>query len=258
MKRIVVKIGTTSLVHPGGRLNIRQVETMVKVLSDMVNAGNEIILVSSGAIAMGVGKLGLASKPEDLPGKQAVAAVGQCELMYVYDKLFSEYNHTVAQILVTAEDLENKARYTSFQNTLFRLLEMHTIPVLNENDTMSTHEITSIGDNDTLAAHVAIAAKANWLILLSDIEGLYDSNPKHNKDAKLLSRVDVIDDKIMALAEGTDSTQGTGGMITKLNAAKCVTEKGIDMIIASSAKPEILYDILEGKPEGTFFKGKAQ
>jgi len=256
MKRIVIKIGTTSLVHKSGQLNIRQVEKLVKVLCDIANAGNEIIVVSSGAIAMGTGKLGLSQKPKDLPGKQAAAAIGQCELMYTYDKLFSEYNHTVAQILVTSEDLEIQKRFQSFQNTLFRLLEMKTIPILNENDTMSTHEITSIGDNDTLAAYVAIAAKADWLILLSDIDGLYDSNPKLNPNAKLILRVEEIDDTILSLAGESDNQQGTGGMITKIHAAEMVNKEGIDMIITNSSHPDNLYDILDRKPCGTFFKGK--
>ena len=250
--RIVVKIGTSTLAYSSGRLNIRRTETLCKVISDLKNAGNEIILISSGAIGMGVGKLGLTARPTDIPTKQAAAAVGQCELMYTYDRLFGMYNHTVAQILLTGEDTENPARRENFHNTLDRLLALGAIPIINENDTVATHEIV-IGDNDTLSAIVAKSIGADLLILLSDIDGLYDKNPRLHADAKLIDRVDAITDDILALAEGKGSALGTGGMDTKLSAARLVTEAGIDMIIANGADPEILYSITDGKPFGTLF-----
>ncbi len=250
--RIVVKVGTSTLAHKTGRLNIRRIEKLCKVLSDLKNAGNEIILVSSGAIGMGVGKLGLSERPGDIPTKQAAAAVGQCELMYTYDKLFTEYSHNVAQILITAPDIENDDRKINFHNTLQRLLELGTIPIINENDTVSTEEI-EIGDNDTLSAVVTANIGADILILLSDIDGLYDKDPHLNPDAHLIEYVEKIDDKIIALAGGSGSRLGTGGMITKLKAAQIATEAGCDMVIANGSNPELLYDIIEGKNIGTRF-----
>ena len=252
--RIVVKVGTTTLTHSTGNLNIRRVEQLCKVLSDLKNAGHEIVLVSSGAIGMGVGKLGLRERPKDMPSKQAAAAVGQCELMYVYDKLFSEYHHTVAQILLTGSDIENEQRRENFHNTLFRLLELGAIPILNENDTMATEEI-AVGDNDTLAALVAESANADLLVLLSDIDGLYTADPKQDPNAKLISVVDSISEEILSLAGGSGSNLGTGGMATKLSAAATCTSEGIDMVITNGAKPSVLYDIVEGKPIGTRFLG---
>lgn len=253
--RIVVKVGTSTLAHSTGCLNIRRVEELCRVLSDLKNAGNEIILVSSGAIGMGVGKLSLKSRPTDMATTQAAAAVGQCELMYTYDKLFSEYSHTVAQILLTGEDLKDSVRRANFHSTLFRLLELGVLPIINENDSVATEEI-SIGDNDTLGAIVAVNAEADLLILLSDIDGLYSADPRENKDARLLETVENIDDSIMALAGGSGTKLGTGGMTTKLSAAKIVTEKGIDMIITNGSRPDDLYKIVEGKSVGTLFRGK--
>lgn len=250
--RIVIKLGTSTLAHKTGRVNIRRIEKLCKVVSDLKNAGNEIIMVSSGAIGMGVGKLNLNGRPEDMPSKQAAASVGQCELMYTYDKLFSEYNHTVAQILLVGADIQNENRRINFQNTLYRLLELGTIPVINENDTVSTAEI-GIGENDTLAATVAVTINADLLIILSDIDGLYDSDPRKNKNAKLVTTVKEITDDIIAMTGDSVSTLGTGGMITKLRAAKLTTENGTDMIIANGKDPDILYDILEGKAVGTRF-----
>lgn len=255
--RIVVKVGTSTLAHSTGCLNIRHIENLVKVLSDLKNSGHEIILVSSGAIGMGVGKLLLSSRPDDMPTKQAAAAVGQCELMYTYDKLFGEYNHTVAQILLTGEDVEQDKRRINFENTLYRLLELKALPIINENDTISTSEI-SVGDNDTLGAIVACCAKADLLILLSDIEGLYTDDPHTNKDAKLIEDVEEINEEILSLAKGKGSNLGTGGMVTKLNAASIVTKEGIDMVICHGARPEQLYDIVENKRAGTRFKGKGK
>lgn len=253
--RIVVKIGTSTLAHPTGRLNIRHVEQLVKVLSDLKNAGHETILVSSGAIGMGVGKLNLPGKPQDMPTKQAAAAVGQCELMYTYDRLFAMYNHTVAQILLTGEDIDHPDRRRNFQNTLERLLEMGVLPIINENDSVATAEIR-VGDNDTLGAIVACSVGADVLVLLSDIRGLYTADPHKNPDAQLIDRVDHISPEILALAGSSGSALGTGGMATKLRAAQMVMEQGCDMVIAHGEHPELLYDMVEGKPVGTRFVGQ--
>ncbi len=253
--RIVIKIGTSTLAHSTGRINIRRVEELCKVMSDLKNAGNEIILVSSGAIGMGVGKLSLDTKPTDIPTKQAAAAVGQCELMYVYDKLFSEYNHTVAQILITGEDIENSDRRINFENTMRRLLEMGVLPIVNENDSISISEI-EIGDNDTLGAVIATATDADLLIILSDIDGLFTSDPHKSADAKLLHRVTEITPEIENMIGGAGSRLGTGGMITKINAAKTVNRRGIDMVIANGSNPDVLYDIVDGKDVGTRFVAK--
>lgn len=255
--RIVVKVGTSTLAHSTGMLNIRRVEQLCKVLCDLKNAGHEIVLVSSGAIGMGVGKLALREPPRDMPTKQAAAAVGQCELMYTYDKLFSEYHHTVAQILLTGSDVRDEQRKLNFHNTLFRLLELGAIPVLNENDTVATEEI-GIGDNDTLSAIVAVSAKADLLILLSDIDGLYTADPRKCADAKLISHIPEITPEIRALAGGSGSALGTGGMNTKLSAAEIANAAGIDMVIANGATPEILYKIVDGAPVGTRFSGRKQ
>ena len=252
--RLVIKVGTSTLAHGSGKLNIRRVEWLCRVISDLKNAGNEIILVSSGAIGMGVGKLNLACRPSDMPTKQAAAAVGQCELMYTYDRLFSEYNHTVAQILITGDDIENGLRRTHFVNTLERLLELGALPIINENDTVATAEI-AVG-NDTLAAIVAVNSGADLLVLLTDIDGLYSADPKKDKAARLIPQVDEIDDKIRSLAGGAGSSLGTGGMATKIHAAEICTASGIDMIIARGDNPDVLYDICEGKDAGTRFIGK--
>ena len=255
--RIVIKIGTSTLAYEGGRMNIRRVEQLCKVISDIKNSGHKIILVSSGAIGMGVGKLSMNSFPEDIPSKQAAAAVGQCELMYVYDKLFTEYNHTVAQILLTGSDFSHQDRRKNFENTLERLLELGVLPVINENDSVATKEI-KVGDNDTLAAMVAKSAKSNLLVLMSDIDGLYTADPRKSKNARLIKEVDSLDDEIMALGGGKGSKFGTGGMKTKLQAAKICTESGCDMVILNGKNPEILYDYLEGKQVGTFFKANRE
>ena len=254
--RIVVKIGTSTLAHPTGHLNIRRVEQLCKVMSDIKNAGHELVLVSSGAIGMGVGKLGLRQRPSDIPTKQAAAAVGQCELMYTYDKLFGDYHHTVAQLLITGDDTADETRHRNFTNTLNRLLELGALPILNENDTVATEEIV-IGDNDTLAAIVAKSVQADLLILLSDIDGLYTADPHTHPEATLLHRIHAIDDSVRQLAGVSGSTQGTGGMITKLRAAEICMSCGCDMVIANGSNPENLYDILDGKEIGTrFFCGR--
>ena len=259
--RIVVKVGTSTLAHAGGRLNIRRVELMCKVLSDIKNAGHQVILVSSGAIGMGVGKLGLPGRPGDMPGKQAAAAVGQCELMYTYDRLFSQYSHVVAQILLTAEDIRHPLRSSHVHDSLEQLLKWNVLPIINENDVVSTDEIgiqTTIGENDSLSAIVARLVQADLLILLSDIDGLYTADPKRNADAVLIPQVDAITDDILALAGGAGSDLGSGGMATKLRAAKIAMDAGIDMIITNGENPEILYDIFDGEAVGTKFLGKSE
>ena len=254
--RIVVKVGTSTLAHPTGRLNIQRMEKLCKVLSDLKNMGHEIILVSSGAIAMGFGKLNLSERPKDVPTKQASAAVGQCELMYIYDKLFTEYNHTVAQLLITAPDIEEGGvRKQNFHNTLARLLELGALPVINENDTISTEEF-GIGDNDTLSAIVAVTIQADLPILLSDIDGLFDGDPRKNPDAKLIDTVEKIDEHIISLGGGSGSNLGTGGMATKLRAAQMATAAGCEMVIANGQSPEVLYDVAAGKRVGTRFLAK--
>ena len=251
--RIVIKIGTSTLTHGTGHLNIRRVEGLCKVISDIKNSGHEVILVSSGAIGMGVGKLGLRSRPTDIPTKQAAAAVGQCELMYTYDKLFGEYHHAVAQLLITGDDVENEKRHSNFSNTLNRLLELGALPILNENDTVSTDEIV-IGDNDTLAAIVAQSVKADLLVLLSDIDGLYTADPHSDPNAKLIPEINAISEDVLALAGGSGTKLGTGGMVTKLQAAKICLSCGCSMVITNGNRPENLYDILDGNQIGTMFK----
>ncbi len=253
--RIVIKVGTSTLAYASGRLNIRHMEEFCKVLSDLKNEGHEIIVVSSGAIGMGMGKLSLKKRPEDIPTRQAAAAVGQCELMYTYDKLFSEYNHIVAQLLITNHVVHNEQMHINFKNTINRLLEMDVIPIINENDTVATEEI-GIGDNDTLAAIVTAYADADLLVLLSDIDGLYTADPHKVKDAKLIEEIKELTDEITALAGGKGSENGTGGMVTKLQAAKICMDSGCDMIITNGANPYVLYDITEGKNVGSRFIGK--
>ena len=254
--RLVIKIGTSTLAHKSGHLNIRRVEELCKTISDIKNAGIEVIIVSSGAIGMGVGKLGLLQRPKDIPTKQAAAAVGQCELMYTYDKLFGEYNHTVAQLLITGDDVANEVRHRNFSNTLNRLLELNVIPIINENDTVATDEIV-IGDNDTLAAFVSESVNADKLVLLSDIDGLYTADPHIDPNATLIQVVRCVDDNTLSSASGSSHNLGTGGMVTKLHAAKICLNCGCDMIIANGNRPSNLYDIVDGKPVGTTFTGRS-
>ena len=253
--RVVVKIGTSNITYSTGCLNLRHIEKLVQILSDIKNSGHELIIVSSGAIAMGTGKLNLSERPSDIAGKQACAAVGQCELMYTYDRLFGEYNHTIAQILLTAPDLANDDRRTKFQNTIERLLSLSALPIINENDTVATEEI-EFGDNDTLAAKVAVSASADLLVLLSDIDGLYNKDPRSNPDAEFISEVYEIDEKIMALGGKAGTKHGTGGMETKLKAAKIATSAGCDMIIVNGENSENLYSIIDGVKTGTKFYAK--
>ncbi|MBM6900647.1 glutamate 5-kinase [Gemmiger formicilis] len=254
--RIVVKVGTSTLAHPGGRLNIRHTEDLVKVWSDIKNAGHELIVVSSAATGLGVGKLQI-QKPKDITTKQAAAAVGQCELMYTYDRLFSQYNHTVAQMLLTWEDFDHENRLRNLRSTLERLLQLGAIPIVNENDSIAIEEY-SLGDNDTLAALVAQCIHADLVVLLSDIDGLFTADPHSDPNARPIPVVEEITPEIERLAGGAGSSLGTGGMLTKVIAAKRATNAGVDMIITNGAHAEVLYDILEGKPVGTKFIGKKE
>ena len=259
--RIVVKVGTSTLTHGTGKLNIRRVEKLCKVMSDLKNAGHEMVLVSSGAIGMGVGKLNLSGRPSDMPTKQAAAAVGQCELMYTYDKLFDEYHHTVAQVLLTAEDVWNEKRRNNIKNTFTRLLELEALPIVNENDAVVTDEIgveNTIGENDTLSAIVAQLTEADLLVLMSDIEGLYTADPHREPSATLIPLVRELTPEILALAGGSGSELGTGGMVTKLKAAKLCMEAGCDMIITNGARPDDLYRIADGEDVGTRFLGRRE
>lgn len=245
--RIVIKIGTSTLAYPTGHLHIRRTEELCRTVSDIKNAGHEILLVSSGAIGMGVGKLSLKERPSDIPTKQAAAAVGQCELMYTYDRLFGAYNHTVAQILLTGDDFNHADRLTNVRNTIRRLLELGALPVINENDSIATDEI-KVGDNDTLSAYVAVQTGADLLILLSDINGLYTADPHTDPSAQLITQVHGITEEIRRLAGGEGSALATGGMRTKLHAAEICGANGCDMVIANGADPSILYAIIEGRP----------
>ena len=244
--RIVVKVGTSTLAHRTGKLNIKRTGALVQVLSDLKNAGHEVILVSSGAIGMGVGKLGLREKPTDIPTKQAAAAVGQCELMYTYDRLFTEYGHTVAQILLTGSDFTSDERHENFNNTMSRLLTLGALPVINENDTIATEEI-KVGDNDTLSALLAVSVQADLSVILSDVDGLYSADPRKNADAQFIERVHGVPESIFETAGDVGSALGTGGMLTKLKAAKICVEKGVNMAIANGETPELLYDVVDGK-----------
>lgn len=252
--KVVIKIGTSTLAYSTGHLNIRHIESFCKVVSDIKNSGTEVIIVSSGAVGMGMGKLSLKERPKELSLKQAAAAVGQCELMYTYDRLFGEYNHTVAQMLLTVGNLKDDEQHQNFTNTIQKLLELDVIPIINENDTVATKELI-IGDNDTLAAIVAQSVKADLLVLLSDIDGLFTSDPRKNKDAKLIPVIEKITEDIESKAGGSSTNVGTGGMVTKIEAAKIATASGCDMVIANGTDPEILYDIISGKSVGTKFMG---
>lgn len=255
-KRIVIKVGTSTLTHKTGRLNIRRMERFVKVLADLQNSGKEIVLVSSGAIGLGMSKMGLPERPKDTPMKQACAAVGQCELMYIYDKLFGEYNLNVAQILLTKYIIDTP-RKNNVENTFEKLISHNVIPVVNENDTVAIDELElELGENDSLAALVAIMSHSDMLVILSDIDGLFDGNPKDNPDAKLIPVVNEITDDIRGLAGGAGSGLGTGGMITKIHAAEIAMGAGIDMAILNGRNPSVLYDLFDGKDVGTIFTSK--
>jgi glutamate 5-kinase len=255
-KRVVVKVGTSTLTHRTGRLNIRRVEGLVKNLADLQNAGHEIILVSSGAIGLGMSKIGLVERPKDTPTKQACAAVGQCELMYLYDKLFAEYSINVAQLLLTKFVLLEDRRQ-NVQNALERVIQLGAIPIVNENDTVAIDELElEVGENDSLAATVAKIANADLLIIMSDIDGLYDADQRLDPDANLIPVVEELTDDIRKLAGGAGTKMGTGGMITKINAAEIAVNNGIDMIILNGKNPDNLYYLFETGSLGTRFKAK--
>ncbi|MCR4925041.1 MAG: glutamate 5-kinase [Clostridiales bacterium] len=254
-KRIVVKVGTSTLTYENGKTNIRRMSKLVSVLADLANSGKEIVLVTSGAIGVGVGKLGLGSKPSDTSGKQAAATVGQCELMFMYDKLFSEYGYVVGQLLVTKSDFEDGQRRENLSNAFEKLFEYGAIPIVNENDSVAVEEIV-YGDNDTLSATVASLVNADLLVIFTDIDGLYDSDPRENPDAKLIPVVEKIDDSILALAGGAGSKRGTGGMVTKVHAAQITSKAGINAVVMNGQAPQHIYKLLEGKPQGTLFKAK--
>lgn len=257
-KRIVIKVGTSTLTYENGKLNLRRVEELCKVISDLENSGREVVLVSSGAIGVGVGKLGLKSRPTETRKKQALAAVGQCELMFMYDKLFGEYNSTVAQVLLTRRVIEDDHLRINASNTFQTLIEMGIIPIVNENDTVAVDEMegTNFGDNDMLSAIVASVVGATRLIILTDIDGLYDCNPRSNPKAKLISEVEEINDSILKIAGGSESNRGTGGMATKIAAAQLATNRGITCHIINGSNPNNLYSLIDGKKLGTTFKAE--
>ncbi|MBO5415049.1 MAG: glutamate 5-kinase [Clostridia bacterium] len=252
--RIVVKVGTSTLTHATGHLNLRRIQSLVKVISDMKNSGIEMVLVSSGAVSAGVAKMGYGHIPSTPEEKQAMSSIGQSELMKLYDKFFSDYGHTVAQILMTKDVLENPVRRSAAQNTFNRLLAMNCIPIVNENDAISTDELTKFGGNDILSAYIAKVCNADLLINMSDVDGLYDSDPRKNPNAQLITKVERVDDELYKIAGGAGTDRGTGGMIAKLNAAKIVNDCGIPMFIINGQDPEILYVLLDGGHIGTYFK----
>lgn len=253
--RIVVKIGSNTLTHATGNLDLRRMELLVRILSDFKNAGHEVVLVSSGAVAAGISRLNLGRRPESTEEKQALAAIGQAELMQVYEQFFATYGHTVGQMLMTKDIIDNDVRRTNAKNTFRELLKLGCVPIVNENDPISVEEL-KFGGNDTLSAYVALVCGADLLINMSDIDGLYDSDPRKNPDAKLIDRVDIIDGTVISYAGGAGSDRGTGGMVTKIKAAQLVTEAGIPMLIVNGKNPEVLYDISDGKHVGTYFAAR--
>ena len=255
--RIVIKVGSSTLTHATGQLDLRRIENLAKTLSDLKNTGKEVILVSSGAVSAGIAKSGLGHRPVSLEEKQAMASIGQSELMKIYDRFFSDWGHKVAQILMTRDVVDNPVRRSAAENTFNTLLKMGCIPIVNENDAVSTDELTKFGGNDILSAHVANLCRADILINLSDIDGLFDSDPRKNANARFIERVDDID-KILDCAGGAGTDRGTGGMEAKLTAAKMVTENGIPMFIMNGKAPEILYRLLDGEHVGTYFTAKAK
>ena len=253
--RVVIKIGTSTITHESGQLNIRRMELLCKTLADLRNGGHEVIMVSSAAIAMGAGKLRLQGRPVDIPGRQAAAAVGQCELIHIYDQMFLNHGHVVGQMLLTAEDIHSADRRSNLEATLFRLLELGAIPIINENDSVATTELEGgvIGDNDTLSAEVAILAKADLLVMLTDIPGLFTADPRKDEAAKLIPHVTEITEEMLQGAGGSATQFATGGMATKLTAARMMEKEGIDMVITGGQNPECLYEVVAGRPVGTRF-----
>lgn len=260
--RIVVKVGTSTLTNEVGKNDLRTFDKLAFVLSDIQNMGYEVILVSSGAIAVGRNKLNMKERPTSMRMKQAAAAVGQCSIMYLYDRFFENYDKTIAQILLNADDMEQEEKKENLTNTFNALLEMGIIPVVNENDSVSYTEIESeerlFGDNDMLSAVVAVLCRAKRLVILSDINGFYDSDPRLYRDAKLIDRIECIDEKTYSLAGGAGSRRGTGGMKTKLQAASLATAQGIDTIVTNGKKPASLYEIINGENVGTLFVGQVK
>ena len=255
-KRIVIKVGTSTLTYENGKLNLRRFQQLCRVISDLQNSGNEIILVSSGALGVGVGKLGIKEKPSETPQKQAIAAIVQCELMFMYDKIFGEYDNTVAQILLTRSVIDDELLRINALNTFEALIAMRIIPVVNENDSVATDEIegANFGDNDMLSALVAKLVSADRLIIMTDIDGLFETNPRVDPYARLLKRVPEIDDEIKKMAGGTGSNRGTGGMSTKVAAAEIATQSGIECCVINGSNPEILYELMDGHNPGTIFE----
>ena len=252
IKRIVVKIGSSTLTHENGNLNLHRIEILARTLSDIKNSGIEVVLVSSGAVAAGIARTHLQRRPESVEEKMALAAVGQSELMRIYERFFSSYGHTVGQILMTKDVIDNPVRREAAEGTFLRLLEMGIIPIVNENDSVSYEEI-KFGGNDTLSAYVCMVCHAELLINMTDIDGYYDSDPRKNPDAKLIERVEHIDESVYAAAGGAGSDRGTGGMYSKIKAADLVTDVGIPMMIVKGTDPTVLYSVLEGDARGTFF-----
>ncbi|MBR5773236.1 MAG: glutamate 5-kinase [Clostridia bacterium] len=252
-KRIVVKVGTSTLTYDNGKMNIRRMEELVRVLSDLKNSGLEVVLVTSAAVAVGVSKLRLPSRPKDVMGRQAAASVGQSELMFMYDKLFDEYHHTIAQLLITRGDVEVEDRRNNLINTFSKLFEFGAIPIINENDSVCTEELV-FGDNDTLSAIVARLVDADTLIMLTDIDGLYSSDPRIDPNATLIPVVETIDDSIASIAGSNGTERGTGGMMTKISAARISTAAGIDTYIINGDHPTNIYKIMDGEAIGTCFK----
>jgi len=257
IKRIVVKVGTSTLIYDTGKINLRRMSKLAQVLSDLKNAGVEIALVTSGAIGVGVGKLGLKERPHDTPGRQAAATVGQCELMFLYDKFFGEYGNITGQLLVTKDDFDDEERHRNLHNSFMKLFEYGAIPVINENDSVAVDEIV-FGDNDSLSAHVAKIVDADLLIILTDIDGLFSANPREDENAVLIHSVDAITGEILALAGGSGTSRGTGGMITKLHAAQIATAAGIDTVVMNGSDPEEIYKLLDGRQIGTLFKAQGE
>ena len=254
-QKTVIKVGTSTLTYENGKINYRRVESLCKVLADLQNSGEELMLGSSGAIGVGMGKTGLSKRPSETKKKQALAAVGQCELMFMYDKIFGEYNHSVAQILLTADAVETDKKRQNINNTIDELLSMNIIPIINENDSVSTDELdgNNFGDNDMLSAIVSHIINADRLVILTDIDGLYDSNPRENPNAKKIDVVTRINKSILDMAAGTGSNRGTGGMITKLQAADYATKRGIEVHVINGSNPQTIYEIFESKTPGTKF-----
>ena len=254
-RKTVIKVGTSTLTYENGKMNYRRIETLCKVLADLQNSGEEIMLVSSGAIGVGMGKTGLSKRPDETKKKQALAAIGQCELMFMYDKIFGEYNHSVAQILLTADAVETEKKRKNINNTIDELLSMGVIPIINENDTVSIDELegNKIGDNDMLSAIVSRIVEADRLVILTDIDGLYDSNPRENPEAVKLDVVVNITKDITEMAAGSGSNRGTGGMITKLHAADYATKRGIEVHVINGCDPGNLYQVFDGESPGTVF-----